>query len=64
MTPAEITPTWVWIVRCIGAGFIGYGLGIISMQLLIMPKKPKKVKSSIEAALKTVQYHKDNDIAY
>lgn len=51
-----MTMTIIWIIT---GAIIFYGLGIITMQALAI-RDLRKLKSSIEAALKTGEYHKDN----
>ena len=64
MTILVMTQLEFW-ASVVLAGLVGYGLGLITMRLLTMPKKPKKVNTSVEAALRAVEHHKDNkDIAY
>lgn len=50
-----MTMTIIWIIT---GAIIFYGLGIITMQALAI-RDLRKLKASIEAALKTVEYHKE-----
>ena len=70
-----MTPFWVIVEGYIGylcdkyglyaaLVVVSYSLGVMTMALLrnhdLFPKKPKPVTTSVEAALKTVKWHRDN----
>ena len=54
-----MTMTIGWFVfRLIMAGLIGYGLGLLTMKLLIMPKK--KEREQLRVIRRLVYWYNDN----